>query len=88
MKITDIQKPEVKNYLERLGFQKEERIMWGETKTYYCWYEGRKRKGKESPTIIIPADTGVISMWMNSSYIMRQIPHVIINLLEHCNIEE
>ena len=88
MKIANIQKQEVKDYLERLGFQKQEKTMWGKTETYYCWYEGRKRVGNESPTIIISANTGIINMWMNSSFVMREIPYVIINLLEHCTIEE
>lgn len=88
MKIKDIEVQGVKDYLLELGFQREERMMWGSKETYYSWYGGRKKKGNEAPTIIISDEDGTINMWMNSSYIMKEIPYIIIILLEQLTIEE
>ena len=88
MTIVDIEKQEVKDKLLELGFQKEERTFWGSKEVFYCWYEGKKRKGREAPTIMISDADGTINYWMNSSYIMREIPGIIIILLEIFTIEE
>ena len=81
MKIKDIKNAETINALLELGFQPVQILDW-ERSEVYGWFEGRKRKGKESPTLVIYKETGEIKYYMNSTWIVREIPDVLLTLFE------
>ena len=74
-----------KDYLLSLGFQEKDAsvinypINWGNT---FCWFEGRRRKGAEPPSLVIQEKTGIIYMHMTHTYYRREIPSVLFKLLE------
>ena len=91
LRIKNIDKDIVKYDLIRLGFQlipanSNNRLSKSDC-DIYCWFEGRGRCGNESPTLMIFGNTGIISFYMNTRYLYRALPVVLLDLFNMGMIE-
>lgn len=83
MKIKHINLPYVQNLLDQLGFKKRTQMRFGVKVSEYCYYGNGKRKGNESPTLVIDDYSGIISMWCSTTYYKREIPNVLLTLIQN-----
>jgi len=98
LKVKDILNKDTQEQLEELGFQYVEDFwpkdnMFGLGSDFlgsdfYCWFDGKKRKGYISPTIMINKINGVIFFYMTQSYYYRNIPSVLLEMFKRNMIEE
>lgn len=90
MRVKDITSKETIQDLTDRGFQlyKGEQIGCQLDTEYYCWFGGRKRKGNESPTLMIDTTTGDISFRQNTTYYARYIPDVLLFMIQRGKVEE
>jgi len=78
MEVLDIDRQETIEYLKDKGFFLYNGGSIGaNNKNYYCYFDGQKRIGNESPSICIDAETGVIYLRTPSTYFLREIPDIL-----------
>ena len=90
MRVKDINSKETDQYLINKGFKvyRKEQINCLSGTEYYCWFEGEHRHGNESPSLIIDKEDGEIWFKCAVTYIQREIPDVLIQMVKEDKIEE
>ena len=90
MRVKDINSKETIQDLTDRGFYlyKGEQVGCQRDETYYCYFDGKKRSGNESPTILIDTFNGRIWFKQTTTYFMRPIPDVLIDMIQDGIIEK
>lgn len=90
MRVKNIKSKGTEQYLINKGFKvyRKEQINCLMGTEYYCWFEGDRRHGNESPSLIISKDTGIIWFKCAITYIQREIPDVLMRMIQDNKVEE
>ena len=90
MRVKNINSNETNQYLINKGFKvyKSEQINCWAGAEYYCWFNGESRHGNESPTLIIDKETGDVWFKFAVTYIQREVPDVLMQMIQEGKIEE
>lgn len=96
LRIKNIRSTETQDKLKKLGFQFIEKNtdpltrtgLPGEESNIFAWFNGHKRIRRQTPTIVIAEDDGLIDFHMTTVFIRRTIPSILLILFEEGMVEK